>query len=96
MGPQSQRPDRGHRYGLTLSPEECRDRRVRLGMSVYQLARCSGLVERTVQRFEAGLIQPRPVTLVALRKGLAKVAEAQAQMNGARPLPRVRVLLGVG
>jgi hypothetical protein len=31
------------------------------------------VVERTVLRFEAGLVQPRPVTLVALRKAFRLV-----------------------
>lgn len=58
-----------------MSPADCRIRRVGLGVTEYDLARRAGLVERTVLRFEAGLAQPRPVTLVALRKGLRLLAQ---------------------
>jgi len=62
-----------------VTPEDCRERRVRLGATAHELARHAGLVERTVVRFEAGLAQPRPVTLVALRKGFRRLSQAQAQ-----------------
>lgn len=52
-----------------MTPDDCREQRTSLGVSPGELARRSGLVERTVLRFEAGLARPRPVTLVALRKG---------------------------
>lgn len=56
-----------------MTPEDCRERRVRLGVTAHELARHAGLVERTVVRFEAGLARPRPVTLVALRKGFRRL-----------------------
>lgn len=53
-----------------MSPDECRARRLALELTPYQLARRAGLTERTVERFEAGVVHPRPVTLVALRRAL--------------------------
>ncbi|MBW8814364.1 MAG: hypothetical protein JF588_13130 [Caulobacterales bacterium] len=50
-------------------------------MTGAELARRAGLAERTVLRFEAGLAQPRPVTLVALRKTL-RLLEADAERLG--------------
>lgn len=55
-----------------LAPEACRRRREALGLSVYELSRCAGLEERTVLRFEAALVRPRPVTVVALRNALSR------------------------
>lgn len=51
-----------------MTPVECRERRAVLGITPGDLASRAGLAERTVVRFEAGLAQPRPVTLVALRR----------------------------
>jgi predicted transcriptional regulator len=56
-----------------MTAEECRIRRASLGLTPAALARRAGVVERTVLRFEAGLVQPRPVTLVALRKAFRLV-----------------------
>jgi predicted transcriptional regulator len=50
-----QRPDRGDRDGQAVTPEERRERRGQLGVSVHDLAREAGFVERTIFRFEAGL-----------------------------------------
>lgn len=59
-----------------MTAEECRARRLALGLTRYELARTAGLVERTVARFEDGLAQPRSVTLIALRKALRHVEAA--------------------
>lgn len=65
-----------------MTPLECRRRREALGLTTAELARHARLVERTVQRFEAGLAQPRPVTVVALRKTLRLLeAEANAEVH---------------
>jgi hypothetical protein len=53
-----------------MTPEECRTRRRAVAASTAELASKAGLVERTVVRFEARLAKARPVTLVALRRGL--------------------------
>lgn len=60
-----------------MTPHECRRRREALGLTAAELARHARLVERTILRFEAGLAQPRPVTVVALRKTL-RLLEAEA------------------
>lgn len=59
-----------------MTPDDCREQRIRLGVTEEELARHAGLVERTVLRFEAGLARPRPVTLVALRKGFRRLSQA--------------------
>jgi hypothetical protein len=53
-----------------MTPEECRGRRRAVAASTAELAARAGLAERTVLRFEAKLAKARPVTLVALRRGL--------------------------
>jgi len=66
-----------------MSPAECRARRVSLGVTEAELARRAGVVEQTVRGFEAGLSKPRPVTLIALRKGfrlLAQERDRQARL----------------
>ncbi len=60
-----------------MTPEECRARRLALGATLRDLARRAGLVERTIERFEAGMVQPRPITLIALRRGF-RVLEAES------------------
>ncbi|WP_068874333.1 MULTISPECIES: helix-turn-helix domain-containing protein [unclassified Phenylobacterium] len=62
-----------------MSPEDCRQLRLSLGVTAYELARQAGIVERTVVRFEAGLAQPRPVTLVALRKAFRRLSPSYAR-----------------
>ncbi len=64
-----------------MTPSECQRRREALRLTGAELARRAGLAERTVLRFEAGLAQPRPVTLVALRKTL-RLLEADAERLG--------------
>jgi predicted transcriptional regulator len=53
-----------------MTPGECREARLSLQATPEDLARRAGVVLQTVIRFEAGLAQARPVTLVALRRGL--------------------------
>lgn len=62
-----------------MTPQECREARARLRVTPCELARRAGLAERTVLRFEAGLAQPRPVTLVAIRKGFRTIATEQGR-----------------
>jgi predicted transcriptional regulator len=61
---------------VTLTPDECRELRLRLGISSGELARCAGLIERTVIRFEAGLVAPRVGTVIALRRALRRLQPA--------------------
>jgi DNA-binding XRE family transcriptional regulator len=51
-----------------LTPEACRELRDRLQLTTYRLAGLAGLAERTVVRFEEGLVAPRPGTRIALRR----------------------------
>lgn len=51
-----------------LTPQVCRERRTRLGLTTWRLANLAGLAERTVLQFEAGAVSPRPGTLIALRR----------------------------
>lgn len=53
-----------------MTKEECSAARARLGWSTYRLAAIAGLAEKTVLRFEAGEAEPRPGTLIALRRAL--------------------------
>lgn len=57
-----------------LTPEECAQRRLALGLTAAQLARLAGLVERTVTRFESREVAARPGTLIALRKAFRTAA----------------------
>jgi len=61
---------------LELSPAACR--REALGLTPYALARRAGLQELTVIRFEAALVRPRPVTVVALHNALRKLEAIQS------------------
>jgi predicted transcriptional regulator len=65
-----------------MTPEECRSRRRALAASTAELASRAGLVERTVIRFEARLARARPVTLVALRRGLRVLESERAVRTG--------------
>ncbi len=67
-----------------MSPVECQRRREALGLTTADLARHARLVERTVVRFESGVVQPRPVTMVALRKALRLLEAEAADAAGAR------------
>lgn len=58
---------------VELSPAACRRRREALGISPHELARQAGLQELTVIRFEAALVRPRPVTIVALHNALRRL-----------------------
>ncbi len=58
-----------------MTGEECRRERERLGLTIERLATRAGVAGRTVLRFELGVTEPRPVTLVALRKALRLLAE---------------------
>lgn len=64
---------------VRLAPEACRRRREALGLSAYQLAQRAGLQELTVVRFEAALVQPRPVTVVALCNALSRLETDRRQ-----------------
>ena len=55
-----------------MTPEDCRKLRASLGLTQDKLATLSGLAERTIQLFEAERVQPRPGTLIALRKAFRK------------------------
>jgi transcriptional regulator with XRE-family HTH domain len=55
-----------------MSPEDCERERRRRGWTVEDLAARSGLVALTIQKFEAGLTQPRPGTFIALRRAFAR------------------------
>jgi predicted transcriptional regulator len=68
-----------------LSPDDCRRRRQALGLDPYQLARAAGLFELTVIRYEAALVRPRPVTVVALRKTLRRLEAEASETLGASP-----------
>lgn len=69
---------------VRLSPEACRRRREALGISSEELARRARLNPRTVERFEAASVRPRPVTVVALRNALRR-SEAAATDSGDAP-----------
>jgi predicted transcriptional regulator len=56
-----------------MSPDECLTRRLRLGLSAYDLALRARLTEVTVKRFEAARVEPRPGTLVALRRAFREL-----------------------
>lgn len=58
------------------TPEACRMRRTAMGLTPARLATLAGLTERTVLRFEARLVNPRPGTVIALRRGLRAAALA--------------------
>ena len=58
-----------------MTGDECRRERERLGLSIDRLATRAGLAALTVTRFELGVTEPRPVTLVALRKAFRLLAE---------------------
>jgi predicted transcriptional regulator len=59
-----------------VSPDDCLARRTRFGLSAHELALRAGLTERTVERFEAGRVAPRPGTLVALRRAFREFERA--------------------
>ncbi|MBU1376246.1 MAG: helix-turn-helix domain-containing protein [Alphaproteobacteria bacterium] len=65
---------------VALAPEDCRRRREALGLSLEDLARRAGRELRTVERFEAAAVRPRPVTIVALRNALRRAELEQAQL----------------
>ena len=52
-----------------MTPDDCRARRVELGLTLGRLANLAGLAERTVWQFEMARVAPRQGTLIALRKG---------------------------
>ena len=56
-----------------MSPDDCYARRTQFGLSAYELALRAGLTERTVKRFEAADVTPRPGTLVALRRAFREL-----------------------
>lgn len=64
---------------VVLPPDECRSRREALGLSIEDLARRASREPRTVERFEAATVTPRPVTIVALRNALRRAELEQAQ-----------------
>lgn len=53
-----------------LSAEDCRKRRIELGLTPAMLAMRAGLAERTVLRFEAAEVASRFGTVLALRRAL--------------------------
>lgn len=55
-----------------MTADECRMRRSAAGLTTYQLARLSGLAERTIILFEAGRAA-RAGTLIALRRAFRAV-----------------------
>lgn len=74
---------------VTLPPDECRRRREALGLSLEDLARRAGRELRTVERFEAAAVRPRPVTIVALRNALRRAEAEQAQRGDAPASPQL-------
>ncbi len=52
---------------MTITREQCRAARALLDISQCQLAKMSGVAERTIANFENGLRQPRERNLNALR-----------------------------
>lgn len=62
-----------------MNADECRARRLRLGWTEQELADQAGLSELTIRSFERGLTQPRPGTLIALRRAFS---------GGEQQLPR--------
>ncbi len=75
-------------HEVTPSPSECRHARRRLGWSVEQLARASGVSRRTLIDYEEGLRTPRAGTLIAVRRALragAPAAKAQADPEAESP-----------
>ena len=75
---------------MTLAPQDCRVRRLRLGVAPDVLARRAGLAERTVKLFEAAQVAPRHRTVVALRQALA-VLEIEADGDIGPALARSEV-----
>ena len=71
---------------VVLPPDECRRRREALGLSIDDLARRASREPRTVERFEAATVRPRPVTIVALRNALRRAELEQAQRAEDLPL----------
>jgi predicted transcriptional regulator len=67
---------------LQLSPDDCRRRREALGLTIYSLAAHARLRESTVLRFEAALVQPRPVTVVALHNALTRLESMHPAVGG--------------
>ncbi len=59
-----------------MTPDDCRARRVALGLSLGRLAILAGLAERTVWQFEMARVAPRPGTLIALRRGFRAAEQA--------------------
>lgn len=53
-----------------MTPEVCRLARLSLGWTPERLAVAAGLAPQTIRGFEAATCQPRPGTLIALRKAL--------------------------
>lgn len=64
---------------IVLTPADCRRRRERLSLTVYELSRNAGLEEQTVWRFEGGLVRPRQVTVVALHNALGRLETRREQ-----------------
>ncbi len=62
-----------------MTPDECRTRRTELGMSTERLASLAGLAERTVVKFEASLVSPRPGTVIALGRAFRKASDQQRE-----------------
>jgi transcriptional regulator with XRE-family HTH domain len=53
-----------------VTPDLCRRARLERGWTPWKLAQATGLAERTIMDFEAGVTSPRPGTLIALRRVL--------------------------
>jgi predicted transcriptional regulator len=61
-----------------MTPDQCRAERENLQASTGALAAAAGLAERTIKLFEAGQVEPRPGTLIALRRGFRHLRALQA------------------